>query len=54
MRTIDVSEVTPYQERWDLLDYDADEAQWMIPEWVWNAAKRYPPPGVTLGKFLGR
>jgi hypothetical protein len=41
---IKVADVEPYRERWDLLEHDADAAPWMIPEWVWDAAREYPPP----------
>ena len=45
------ADVERYKEQWDLLlDDDADRAPWMIPEWVWDAAEKYPPP-VTLGPF---
>jgi hypothetical protein len=44
------ADVQRYKEQWHLIDDEADLAPWMIPEWVWDAAEKYPPP-VSLGPF---
>lgn len=38
-------EFQEYFEAWELLDRPASEAPWMLPSWVHEHARSFPPPG---------
>lgn len=35
-RAFNAGEFASYHEQWDLLDAPADDAPWLLPQWVWD------------------